>query len=638
MKSVRFCNKKETAIAIILSVYVVLALNLKLAISGQISKSFKSDFSTFLSSFNSFSIEQLLMLFFCFFLIKRVEYHLTEVPFTTKKAITCHFIPAVLFSAFMIIGNIFSQDGTLTFITINRYQFFKTFFIAGGYVILFFCLIVLFYAYLDSISLTWSLASSFAVLNQFKQHFYKNPFTDSFLVLFVWSLPWIIISYPAIFMGDTLSQFAQGYNLDSFHPYVHLISEKVKLFNHHPITHTLLLHWFIVLGNAVYSYNLGVFLYALFQSLFFWGAVSYAIKVLIDECRVRMMIFPIIIYFMFHPFIQNYLVVVTKDVIYIAFFLIYLSLSYLLIKKMTLTRLQYSSWFFSMVGIMLFRNEGVYLIVPMLLWWLYVCTTRRIICTALLSVIIFFWTWNNLLLPAFYITPGSIREVLSIPFQQTARYVKYKAEKVTKKEKKDINAVLNYRRLSKVYDPRLANAVKATFKETSTAKERKQYFKTWFNMFKKEPKLYVEALLASKYEFFYPNTYCNFYSFEESHYQMQRTNTKFKEVNPNFEHPRELNSFRQQYEETRKNIFHLPVLNILLFSPTYIWATILLLFCVIKNNLKKASLLIVPFFFQLLVLLASPVNGWYSRYVCMFFAGLPFLYIFVLDLKTVEQK
>ena len=55
-------------------------------------------------------------------------------------------------------------------------------------------------------------------------------------------------------------------------------------------------------------------------------------------------------------------------------------------------------------------------------------------------------------MPVNKITPSSIRETLSIPFQQTARYVSNYEDEVTEKEKKTIDKVLVYDTLKDDYN------------------------------------------------------------------------------------------------------------------------------------------------------------------------------------------
>ena len=61
-----------------------------------------------------------------------------------------------------------------------------------------------------------------------------------------------------------------------------------------------------------------------------------------------------------------------------------------------------------------------------------------------LSVIILFLTYQNILLPKVGITKGSIRETMSIFFQQTSRYVINHEDELTLKDKQIINKIIDY--------------------------------------------------------------------------------------------------------------------------------------------------------------------------------------------------
>ena len=96
---------------------------------------------------------------------------------------------------------------------------------------------------------------------------------------------------------------------------------------------------------------------------------------------------------------------------------------------------------------------------------------------------LFYIAYNNVLLPYFKIPNTSIREALSIPFQQTARYVKYHGDDVTEEERKIIDHILEYDTLAENYQPDLSDPVKNKYNKYTTREELKQYFKVWFKMF-----------------------------------------------------------------------------------------------------------------------------------------------------------
>ena len=102
----------------------------------------------------------------------------------------------------------------------------------------------------------------------------------------------------------------------------------------------------------------------------------------------------------------------------------------------------------------------------------------------------------------FYARPGSIKEALSVPFQQTARYVKYYGNEVTEVEKEAINDVLEYDFLKEHYNPRISDPVKDTYKKDVT--KLGAYFQVWLQQFFKHPACYIQATWEQIYYLFVP--------------------------------------------------------------------------------------------------------------------------------------
>ena len=80
--------------------------------------------------------------------------------------------------------------------------------------------------------------------------------------------------------------------------------------------------------------------------------------------------------------------------------------------------------------------------------------------------------------------------MLSIPFQQTALYVKEHGDEVTEEEQKAINAVLDYDSLAEGYSSWISDPVKDTFKADGSLKE---YFEVWVKQLFKHPETYFQA-------------------------------------------------------------------------------------------------------------------------------------------------
>ena len=78
---------------------------------------------------------------------------------------------------------------------------------------------------------------------------------------------------------------------------------------------------------------------------------------------------------------------------------------------------------------------------------------RKELGIGLALILFLLFSINHIIFPYLKITPGSTKEMLSVPFQQTARYIKEYSDEVTEKEKEVIDRVLNYDTLSERYEP-----------------------------------------------------------------------------------------------------------------------------------------------------------------------------------------
>ncbi|MCM1184972.1 MAG: DUF6020 family protein [Lachnoclostridium sp.] len=97
------------------------------------------------------------------------------------------------------------------------------------------------------------------------------------------------------------------------------------------------------------------------------------------------------------------------------------------------------------------------------------------------------------------------RESLSIPLQQTARYLQYHYDDLTQEETEVLNTVFSVDVSLVPYMPESSDGVKASFREDATEDEVKAYLQVWLGQFFKHPKTYIQALLNHTYGYFYPN-------------------------------------------------------------------------------------------------------------------------------------
>lgn len=463
-----------------------------------------------------------------------------------------------------------------------------------------------------------------------------HPFGATVLILCVAFLPYIVLSYPAFLMGDAESMIPQGYNLlDGQSKLLVLLDENVRLNGHHPIAYTLLIHGCLELGRAVFhSYNVGIFLVAMLQFFYMAIVVASMIQCLSElhvDLRIRI---AVLAYFCFAPRVKSYVFLITKDVIY-AYTVLFLIIQIIRVTYLPNEHrkcVKYSIYVLSLM-VPFFRNEGKYILLvwfPLLIWKLK--GNRKLFTKALLLSLATITLLNQVIMPYFKITPGSIREMLSVPFQQTARYVSLHPEEVTDSEREAIDQVLGYEWLGERYDPKLSDPVKNGFNPHATKEDLKNYFSVWYKMFKQRPFLYLDATLENYYLFFFPDTNPAFsYSYTWSEMCMETTNNTASSIGLDIHYPAIFHRARLLYESVRDTLFELPIINVFNRAATYIWLLLFLAAVLLwKKDVCTLFISIIPLLASLGVSLLGPCNGTYFRYVFIFTVVLPFALIIAL--------
>ncbi len=468
-----------------------------------------------------------------------------------------------------------------------------------------------------------------------------HPFGATVLILCVAFLPYIVLSYPAFLMGDSQSIIPQGFNLsDAQSQYgqaklLVLLDENVQLNGHHPIAYTLFVHGCLELGRAVFhSYNVGIFLVAMLQFFYMAIVVASMIQCLSElhvDLRIRI---AVLAYFCFAPRVKSYVFLITKDVIY-AYTVLFLIIQIIRVTYLPNEHRKWVKYSIYVLSLMVpfFRNEGKYVL---LVWFAFLVLkmkkNRKLFAKALLLSMFAITLLNQVVMPYFKITPGSIREMLSLPFQQTARYVHYHPEEVTDRERDAIDRILGYEYLGDRYEPELSDPVKNSFNAHASKEDLKDYFAVWFEMFKKQPLLYLDATLENYYYFFFPDTASvDSYSYTWSETCMEVTNNLASSVGLDIHYPAIFHRARLLYESVRDTLFELPIINVFNRAATYIWLLLFLAAVLLwKKDVCTLFISIIPLLASLGVSLLGPCNGTYFRYVFIFTVVLPFALIIAL--------
>lgn len=443
----------------------------------------------------------------------------------------------------------------------------------------------------------------------------KRPFLTTFVTLFICFLPFLFAAYPGLLMSDNKAQLAGAFNTASFNHYAVEYSGN-KLDNHHPILHTLLLYGCIKTGVLFFnSFNIGVFLYTIIQFVFMLICFSYVVKTFVRYSFSDFWNLIFMVYVIFAGgHLTRYMFLATKDIIYTGFMLLFLTGAFICFKEKSLKPVL----IIAALGMMSFRKDAFYILVLSFIVALILLKKRSAVLALIVMTILVHGIWNNAFLPALGIMQGSKREMLSLPFQMTARYVRDCGDDVSMDEKSAIDAVLSYDTLAERYNPRHASPVKNGFKENSTSEDLKNYFGAFFSMMKKHPNVYFYALLEFKYELFYPVPFNKaYYSYDSSVKTMNELNEILVDEGADFAFPGSelLTKYRNKIYGIQTVISTYPVIGIFSSSSTYTWTLILLaLYAIVRKN-KYVFMMCVPFLAIIALCIVGPQSGAHIRYL-----------------------
>ena len=448
-----------------------------------------------------------------------------------------------------------------------------------------------------------------------------SVFRESFIVILLFWLPWLVMYYPASIEWDV------------YYPIQQFLGQ-ISPNNHHPWFYSCVVGSFYKLGLYFNNKNLGIFIYIVLRAFVMVGIYAKCVTLISSMGCRRWMRILALAFFALTPVWGAYAKHAFKDAIAAALFCWFVLSMIEWIYCMKQGRL--SNVISLEVGVSsllmsLFRHNCVYVAIPILC----IMTAfsiknkvpkRMIFC--LLSGILLFGVWHFGALRVMHVGPGSSGEALSIPLQQTARTVKYHEKSITREEKVAINSVLDFNSLRKAYNPLFSDPVKN--KWHGSKNDRKRYFTTWAKMFFKYPKTYIEAAISQSY---------GYYAFTKDQKpgagNANCGMTIFNWVKDK-RFPATLTcDYIQGFEKGRAfladwaTIWHrLPLLNVTDTKCVYFWFVILLGYILL---MRREFLKLIPVSAVLLMAftcMASPVNDCF-RYFVPVAAATPALFILI---------
>ena len=579
------------------------------------------------------TLKSIIVFMFSCFLLKEKEKQVKN-----KRKNIIENILAILFALFTIIGYSYKKTNTWDLIFNGQIQFIKSVIVFASYSILF--KLIIDYIY-EKILINIKCRSTTNKIFNFI--FEKHAFIIPLIIILICWLPYVIIFYPGVLMQDSTIQIKQFFGLEipegSSNNSVNLIDENVKITNHHPVLHTVILGSCVKIGKMLGNDNLGIFLYTIIQVVLLASALAYIIKFMKElKTNNYIRIFALLI-FCFIPVFPFYAVEITKDVPFASLMIFYTIELYKIIKEYAdkkLSKKRVVLIIFISLMVCLLRNNGIYVI---LLSLPFAAISNKInrknILFATLIVFVLYESFIKLLLPALKISNTGVREMLSVPFQQTARYVKEYGNEVTDEEREIIDKVLGYDTLASRYVPERSDAVKDEYNKDATSEDLKNYFKVWFRQFFKHPNVYVEAFLNNYYGYLYLEGDIEKYT---TGFIVNCDDDLTKTGKFNY-------SYNDKFKGERNAVKH--ILNISKKMPVIYWCTniglntwilLIMLGYLIYKKKYKFIVFLLPSLVTLLVCCVSPVNAYFRYELPNIFAMPLIISIFIDIIKDKEEE
>lgn len=336
----------------------------------------------------------------------------------------------------------------------------------------------------------------------YKEHTYGAFF---FLMMIIW-LPNTILSHPASIECDVWDSLLQYFGRAPFTA-------------HHPPFFTLLAGWAASLGLFLGDINTGFFIYVVIQTILSAAIMAYALYTMKLLKAPKWLMTVTLLIAALSPYYMCYVTTIVKDTPYsfaVLLYIIELLYMHLDWRKYWTSKRHITLYLISSVIMMLVRHNGKYIFAVMSAYLMIRClrkkseVTGRYIAKGIILIMLpfFLTTGISKAVNSYYdvtVQEGeSMREALSIPFQQTARYAKYFDDETSEEDKATIDRVIDYYALANVYEPGISDPVKARFHYYATKEDWVNYFKVWFKNFWKHPMTYFGATYNQNYYLIYP--------------------------------------------------------------------------------------------------------------------------------------
>ena len=357
----------------------------------------------------------------------------------------------------------------------------------------------LFFLYLLTVLYCIALPKAVAWLTQplsarWEKCYSHLHFIQFMALIFVLWIPILLACYPGIFSYDAQFQSNQ-------------IIGNIPLNAHHPVIHTLLLGGCLALGESLFhSYNTGMLFYSLIQISVLSASMAYVLSFMKKRNTAPKYVILCFLFFSLMPFNSILSVCATKDTIFSALFLVYITFWIRLASEhesFFASRFELCFFTLSSFLLMTLRKNMLYVIlfcVPFL-FFIYRKYWKKLLWIILLPLLLIRLV-EGPIYDILQIKSGDSREAYSVIIQQFGSV--YPLTEPGSEEQELLLDLMDEEDWLR-YEPRRADALKDHFHTTVFEDNLTDYLSLWLELGIAHPSQYINAFLNTTFGLWYPN-------------------------------------------------------------------------------------------------------------------------------------
>lgn len=449
------------------------------------------------------------------------------------------------------------------------------------------------------------------------------------IILLLWS-PVIISLYPGTLINDTwgqLSEYIQYFNIGGIY--------NGRLSDHHPFIDTLIMGTMITpFGEKLHNWQLGFFIYTIIQVIL--TSFSFALSIVYSFKKLKVRASYLLVMCLSYglcPVFPISAQTISKDALFSSIYVLFI----LMFIEIIRTQGEYLSNYKYMILLIVVaslciitKKVGLYIISISLLSTIIFIPKFKVRSSVVLGMVLLISVGLvGGIKSSLNVLPGGKQEMLSVPFQQSARYMLEHRNDVTKKEYRAINKLIDVKTAVEKYDPINADPVKG-YADRGTTLEFKNYLVSWYQEGTRHPRAYIAAFNAMV---------SGWFSFEE---YLPLTNMSWHtQLNPGLMpekasiRPKIFNSTSNVVQSVNDNLYHNSILQLFLSYAFY--ASIIPAFIIATLFRNWHSETLKYYWLSAIPLILSIILGCWLAPLSISFEGRRYLYpvIYTLPIMVI---